>query len=264
MIKTLAARGTGAALLCAAAAFAPSASAGYTYTLVPNSVSSWGSLSAASLGITGYQVESFESRTLNPNVRIGWTAQGITSLPSSTLPRTFTPPVDDLGGNAFLVGGCCGGGVWAGERGIINSFGNGPVPVGGYSVAPNNPWGAMRIEFAQPVRSVGFSFQQADLTTQLSIDGAAQGTLQGLFGFPTNGQRAGYLRIDATGSDTLSFIDLFNNCPTGVHGSNFCDGWMIDYLAFDLVQTGVVPVPASLPLFAAGLGAIGWRLRRRG
>lgn len=262
MFQTLAARGTGAALLCAAAAFAPSASAGYTYTLVPNSLSSWGSLSDATLGIAGYQVESFESRTLNANVRIGWTAQGITSLPSSTLPRTFTPPVDDLAGTAFVAGGLWGGGVWAGERGIINFFGNGPVPAGGYSPSPN-VWGAIRIEFAQPVRSVGFSFQQAELPTQLSIDGAAQGTLQGLFGFPTNGQRAGYLRIDGTGGDTISFIDLFNNCPTGQHGQGGCDGWMIDYLAFDLPQTGVVPVPASLPLFAAGLGALGWSLRRR-
>lgn len=263
MSDSLAVRGTGAALLCAAAAFAPAASAGYTYTLVPNSVSSWGTLNAAQLGITGYQVESFESRTLNPNVRVGWTAQGNTLAPSSTLPRTFTPPVDDLGGNAFVVGGCCGGGVWAGERGIINFFGNGPIPAGGYQPNPN-VWGALRIEFAQPVRSVGFSFQQAELLTPLSINGVAQGTLQALFGFPTTSFRAGYLRIDATGSDTISALDLFNNCPTGQHGGGGCDGWMIDYLAFDPAQTGVVPLPAALPMFLAGLGLFGWRLSRRG
>lgn len=262
MTHALRSHATAAALFCAAAAFAPAASAGYTYTLVPGSVASWGSLSDAQLGVAGYQIESFESRTLNAGVRVGWTAQGNSLAPSSTLPSTFQPPVDDLAGNAFLNGGPYGGGVWAGERGIINFFGNGPIPAGGYGPVPNI-WGAMRIEFAQPARSVGFSFQQAELTTGLSINGASQGTLQGLFGFPTNGVRAGYLRIDATGGDTISSLDLFNNCPTTQHGSGGCDGWMIDYLAFDPVATSVVPVPASLPLFAAGLGALGWGLRRR-
>jgi hypothetical protein len=113
------------------------------------------------------------------------------------------------------------------------------------------------------VRSVGFSLQQAELLVGLSINGTARGTLQGLFGFPANGQRGGYLRIDGTGGDTIISLDLFNNFPTTQHGSGGCDGWMIDYLAFDAVPTGVVPVPASLPLFAAGLGALGWGLRRR-
>ena len=260
MTHALRSHATAAALFCAAAAFAPAASAGYTYTLVPGSVASWGSLSDAQLGVAGYQIESFESRTLNSGVRVGWTANGNTIAPSSILPNTFQPSVNDQAGNAFVTGGCCGGGIWAGElggeRGIINFYGNGPIPVGGYLPVPN-VWGAMRIEFAQPVRSVGFSLQQVDQSIGLSINGGAPGVLQDLFGFQGNGQRVGYLRIDGTSGDTISSLDLSNGC------SGFCDGWMIDYLAFDPVATGVVPVPASLPLFAAGLGALGWSLRRR-
>lgn len=56
-------------------------------------------------------------------------------------------------------------------------------------------------------------------------------------------------------STQLSFLSL--------DGSGFW-GPALDNVSVELaVQTGVVPVPAALPLMLAGLGALGWAARRR-
>lgn len=220
---------------------AQGALAGYAYTSF--GAGQW-SAPDATLGITGYTIEDFEDLTLASGLQISVTSGNGGYGPSSTLPNTFNPFTDSTHGSAFQLGG---GGAWDGTRGLINTRTNREFP---YTESAS--WGFVGMHFSSPAASVGFSVQQMDLNAELWIDGVLQGAMATLAGWSVNGQRQGYLRIDATGSDTISQITIRN----GLNG-DFRDGIMFDHLAFS-------PVPEPASIVALGLGAlIAVRRRRR-
>jgi len=69
---------------------------------------------------------------------------------------------------------------------------------------------------------------------------------------------------------TLLFLNALDNSPDTIIGANFSDGG-IGFFLNSLSATGTatplslnpVPIPAALPLFASGLGALGLLGRRR-
>jgi hypothetical protein len=238
----------GAALLSLSAA--PTL-AGYTATRITNSGSAWNTLTDTQLGIVGYTIESFEQTTLASGLQIGVTSVGGTRPLSSTLANTFNPATNDPFGSAFV------GGTWDGTRALINTPTNVPGP---YSGQGQSPWGTVTFQFTGGAQSVGFSLQQPEYEIDVSINGIARGTLSSLTGVNATGSgRIGYFLFNGTGGDLINTLTLANR---GVQGE--FDGWAIDRLAFSLApQTGVIPVPAALPLFVSGLGLIGWLMRRR-
>lgn len=203
----------------------------------------WG-VSDATIGVTGYSIESFESKTLISGVLIGVESPAGNRAPSSTLPNLFDPFADPFG-NVFYRSGT---GAWDGGHGVINTRDN---LSHSYNAAGN--WGDLIINFNTPARSVGFSMQQMNQPAQVFVNGILAGTFDTLTGLPTNGSRQGYVRIDATGGDVITSIRL-NNGRVG-----FNDGFMIDHLAVALV-----PEPEIHAMLLIGISLIGflaWRTK---
>ncbi|HPY29322.1 MAG TPA: CARDB domain-containing protein [Verrucomicrobiota bacterium] len=188
---------------------AGSVQAGFIVTGYPPA--SWGAADAA-IGLAHYTVENFESTTLNPNLRVGCESPAGNLTPTSTLPNTFNPTNDPFGA-AFQAG------VWDGAGCLINTRDNQSHPDG-----ESQHWGTMILEFPTPAKSVGFSLQRLNHDLRLFINGAELGGLAALSGLATDGQRQGYVRIDATGPDAIAQIRLANTGDAA--------GWVIDHLAF--------------------------------
>lgn len=171
----------------------------------------------AAIGVTGFVIESFEDLTLAPGLRIGL----VSSPLSSTLPAAFNPATDDSAGNVFL------GGVWDGSNVLLNQAAN-DVPACGYNCGG---WGGILIEIAAGTTGIGFSVQQLDGSLSLFANGSA--TAFATLNLGAAGSfRNGYVRIDATGGDTIETL-LLRSAIAG-------DGYTIDYLAF---APNVDPVP---------------------
>ncbi|HEY9172666.1 MAG TPA: LamG domain-containing protein, partial [Verrucomicrobiae bacterium] len=202
--------------------------------------SQWG-VGDAALGLAGYTIEDFEDAALVPNLLVGCESPAGNLTPTSTLPNVFNP-TNDAYGTAFRAG------VWDGSRCLVNTRDN-----QSHSYAESQHWGTMILEFPTPVRSVGFSVQQLDQDVRLFINGTELGGLAALSGLPVNGQRQGYVRIDATGTNTIAAIRLTS--------AGSYDGWVIDHLAFS-----TNPPPFQLTGFAPNfwatndwaLGVAGW------
>jgi hypothetical protein len=209
------------ALLCALPA-----GAALTTTTFNGSV--WPRTDAA-IGVTGFVIESFENLTLAPGLRIGL----VSSPLSSTLPATFNPATDDSAGNVFV------GGVWDGSNVLLNQAAN-DVPACGYNCGG---WGDILIEIAAGTTSVGFSVQQLDGSLSLFANGSA--TAFATLSLGTAGSfRNGYVRIDATGGDTIQTL-LLRSTIAG-------DGYTLDYLAF-APNVDPVPEPRSTALVLSAL-----------
>jgi hypothetical protein len=202
----------------------------------------WG-VSDATLGVTGQVIEDFEDLILASGLLVGWNTAAGNVTPAATLPFTFNPFTDDPFGTAFQQGG---GGAWDGTRGLLNTRTN-----QSYTYADVANWGDILLEFTTPVTSVGFSLQQNEYDVGLFINGTNMGTLQTLTGLTPDGNRYGYIRIDAV-SGTISSLHLING------KSIFNDGIMIDHLAFS-----PVPEPAVTALLSLGLAALAVQARRR-
>lgn len=202
----------------------------------------WGA-SDATLGITGYTIENFESTTLASGLLIGWATTAGNTTPATSIPFTFNPNTQDPNGTAFING------LWDGTNNLVNTRTN-----QSYVYGATSNWGDIVINFSTPVTSVGFSLQQNDFDVGLFINGGSVGGLQALTGLTPNGNRFGYVRIDATGGNTITSLQLANGrVPT----FGFNDGFVIDHLAF-----APIPEPSSVALwFALGVGA--WTLQRR-
>lgn len=221
-------------LLALALVCALPAGAALTTTTFDGSV--WPRTDAA-VGVTGFNIESFEDLTLASGLRIGLVGSPL----SSTLPATFNPATDDSAGNVFV------GGIWDGSNVVINQSAN-DVPACGYNCGG---WGDILIEIAAGTTSIGFSVQQLDSSLSLFANGSA--TAFATLSLPSAGSfRNGYVRVDATGGDTIQTLLLR---PTTVG-----DGYSMDYLAF---APSVDPVPEPRATALVLFGLLSWTVRGR-
>lgn len=223
---------------------------------------SWSS-SDATLGVAGYRVEDFEDTTLASGLRISRQNGAVGNFPATAvLPGTsvFDPATDPSPVVQALLRG-----IWDGSHVLTNH--PGPSFAGTldnwYSDGAN--WADLEFLFPAGTTSVGFSLQQmAQANNQLVVNGLTLSTdLMSAFAAlgddfePFSGgffrSRNGYLRIDATGGDTIQSVFLDNGSV-----SVFGDGMTIDHLAFQ------VPEPATLGLLGLGVIGVGVVRRRRG
>ena len=229
------------------------AAAAITFTTFSHTL--WGA-SDATLGISGYTIENFEDTTLAPGLYVArplGTAGTFTA--TNTLPATsvFNPTTDPAPTvKAFLQG------VWDGGNVLVNH--PGPAVSGGtnwYFDSAN--FKDLEFTFDPGTISVGFSLQQMEQNgNRLLVNGVE--IISNLFTTMGNGtdssqafpfaSRNGYIRIDATGGDTITSIRLANNLG---------DGFVVDHLAFNIVAT---PEPGALGLLGLGLTLLAARRRR--
>jgi hypothetical protein len=226
----------------AALAFAPRhARAQFSFTGF--GAGQWGA-SDATFGVAGYTIENFESTTLTSGLLVGWATPAGNVTPAATVPFTFNPVTQDPNGTAFQNG------AWDGSNALVNTRTN-----QSYVYAAVNNWGDIILNFTTPVTSVGFSLQQNDFDVGIMINGSYAGGLQSLVGIVPNGDRYGYIRIDAAGGSSITSLQLANGRFA------FNDGFVIDHLAFS-----AIPEPAHLPLWLsliAGAGALASHRRRQ-
>ncbi len=217
--------------------------------------------SDATLGIAGYVIEDFNSTSLAAGLQIArsgaasgnFMATG--TLPASSVFDPSTDPTLYLGQplQAFLRG------RWGGAGGVLLNH-PGPSFVGDavdwYTVP--NYWADVSFTLPSNTISIGFSLQQMEAADSLYVNGVLfNSNLLASLGSDTETQagltfssRNGYLRLDATGGDTIASFGL-SNAGTG-------DGFAIDHLAFSSVA---VAEPGTLAVLATGL--VGLRPRSR-
>jgi len=119
------------------------------------------------------------------------------------------------------------------------------------------PDGSATIVFANPTHAFGFWIT--------GVEAAAFGTSISVTGIDVDGTVFGILpQLNAAGG--ASFFGLWDTSPffaIAISSASFGDAWGIDNVSFEIAQT---PIPAALPLFATGLGALGllgWRRKRK-
>lgn len=217
-----------------------SAASAQTVSVTGFAAGQWGAPDAT-LGVTGYTVETFEGTILAPGLLVGWMTPAGDVTPAGTIPFTFNPNTEDSFGTAFLNG------QWDGSRVLVNTRTNQSYD---YNATAN--WGDIVLSFSTPVTSVGFSLQQNEMDIGLLINGTNVGTLQGLTGIGPNGDKYGYIRIDGTGGTTINSVQLSNGRDA------FNDGFVIDHVAF-----APIPEPAvtAVTLAVLVLALAGWRRR---
>ena len=213
----------------------------FTYTAF--GAGQWGA-SDATLGITGYTIEDFESTTLVSGLQVGWATVYGDVTPASTLPFTFDPVAQDTAfGGAFISG------VWDGSHALVNTRTNQSFVYGDVG-----NWGDVIFNFTTAVTSVGFSVEQMNFEARLVINGVDVGGLAALTGFPLNGAQQGYVRIDASPGNEITSLRIDNGRFA------FNDGIAIDHLAF-----AAIPEPSTAAWWLAlCAGTFGWSRLRTG
>lgn len=239
---TLCTRHRSLALLAAGFCLAGAPAAHAVFLVTGYDASQWGA-GDSTLGVSGYVIEDFEDTTLVPGVLVGWDTPAGNVTPGSTIPFTFNGVTEDPFGSAFFNG------MWDGANTLVNTRTN-----QSYSYTAVANWGDTLITFTTPATSVGFSLQQNEMDVEVFINGSSIGGLQALTGFTPSGGRYGYIRIDASGGDTISTLRLANGRAA------FNDGFVIDHLAFN-----AVPEPSTYPLcFGLVVVVLAWRRRAAG
>jgi hypothetical protein len=198
------------------------------------------------LGTTGYLIENFEDTTLIAGLSIELSAP--VSQTWAALPATF-----DASAFAFTVDN-----AWDGTRAILNTPGN-TSPGGTFATTTE-------FKYAPGAASMGVgmsNFQSLSpvspffpLTNhELFVNGVSQGVIETLAGakFAPGIVRNVYLRIDATGGDTISSIGIKN-----IGGP--VDALLFDHLAVQGVASPV-PEPGGILLAGIGLAILGFRRR---
>jgi hypothetical protein len=235
--------------------------AGYIVTTFSGSAyNSNGAVMDATLGITGYTIEGFESKTLTSGLSITFSGNiptvTLTSLPNLFDPTSF-PPADGVSGFGFNT--------WDGRYALTNggngnnTFGDTFASLTTFSFAAGtSSMGVGLANFQSLASSSTNPYPQTD--HELFVNGQALGTIESLAGANWTAGinvRNAYVRVDATGGDKITSIGFENLTAT--------DGLVFDHLAIQ-EKPSVVPEPAGLTL--AGLGALVslgchyWRRRR--
>ncbi len=203
----------------------------------------------AALGITGYQIENFETTgNFMPGLSItlsGWvSSQTWTALP------------------ALFVSGSCpytGNQAWDGSSTATNATGN----IANDCYSPTNIAKLLTINYGPGTKSLGIglaNFQSLNspfypvTDHDLFVNGIDLGTIESLAGsaWSPGVVRNGYLRVDATGNTTITSVAFQDN--TGV------DFLMVDHLA---VEGASAPEPTSWLLLGSGVLSILGAARHR-
>jgi hypothetical protein len=240
-------------ILAVAAAAAFHAHAGVILNFFP--VSAFNANTAtmdATLGTTGFTVDTFETTTLIPGLTI--TLSG--GVPLTTL--TSLPAVFDTS----VCGSLSANSQWDGADAVVNIATN---SVSNCST-PANIAGQITLNYAPGAASfgVGFgNFQSLSFPTipitnhELFVNGVDLGVLETLAGanFTPGLARNAYLRIDGTAGTLITSVAVENLTATDV--------LVLDHVAVQAAPSGA-PEPATggfAMLAILGLG--GWKVRRR-
>jgi len=200
----------------------------------------------ATLGLTGYTIDGFESTTLISGLTISLSG-GVPSTTLTSLPNLF---------NENTCGNLTQNAAWDGTDTVIN------IPTNSMSncSSPANIANVITFNYAPGTTSFGLgmgNFQSLDTPPnqfpitnhELFVNGVDEGVIETLAGanWTPGLQRNAYLRIDATGGTTLTSVGFENiSAP---------DVLMLDHLAV-LSATSAVPEPRMLWLVVAGLLAL--------
>jgi hypothetical protein len=202
----------------------------------------WGSSDTA-LGLNaGSIIEDFEDTALAAGLKIQSTASSSGSYgPTATLPNVFDPFADP-NGNAFSDYHCYGtpacSSRWDGTHALLNTGNNQSA-----SYSSTSAWGDLEFSFAGGVTQVGFSLHQNEHAVNVYLNGGLFTTIAG-----GGGARTGYFRIDSLTPITSMKLD-----------GTVYDAWVVDHMAF----TPAVPEPETYAMLLAGLGLVGFAVRRR-
>ena len=195
------------------------------------------SLSDAQLGISGFQIEDFEDTTLISPLQIQLSGGNNDYSLTSTLPRTFSPTLDDP--NAAKVFAT---GIWDGSLVLLNRN-SVPIPIN-YG---DNEWADLTFVISGGADSVGFSVEQMHVNAIMTVNttaGSTQFDLSNVSNFTIGSDRNGYLRIDAGLNESIISI-LIDNAGTTASDR---DGFAIDHFAIH-----AVPEPSAIRLLLLGL-----------
>lgn len=210
-------------VVAAVASCATGALAQVSVVAVPPS--RWAATDAA-LGFTGGTLENFEDTTLAPGLSILWVAPAGNIGPVTALPAIFNTSTGDPFGTAF------NNGAWDGSNACVSARGNQT-----YNYTASDNWGDIEFQFATPVRTVGFSLQQADAEISIVINGTSIGNLGTLTGTSFSGGRAGYFILSSSSSSIATL--RFDNAGG--------DGFVIDHLLFSPEPSPTLNITSFTP-----------------
>jgi len=199
----------------------------------------------ATLGISGYSIETFESTSMLAGLSLMLSGGGV---PDTTFVNTLP---------ALFSTGVCGpltsDAPWDGTHAVINTPTN---SLDSYTTPnPVNIALKVSVDYAPGAKSLGIglgNFQTDINNHELFVNGQDMGTVEALAGANwTSGYgRNTYLRIDGTGGTVITSVALQNLTST-------------DVLIFDHIAVSPVPEPSSFGTAALGTLLLLSRARRR-
>jgi hypothetical protein len=148
-------------------------------------------------------------------------------------------------------------------------FGSNPV-----TSNPNNIWGnaflglsSVTVDLTAPVTYIGFTWGTPDPTNTVQVYDAGNNLLATYTADPSSLDIAKY-HDNPSGAPGTGYFNLTAGPGESIARLVLTTGTAIENFEVDnfAVATSATPLPAALPLFATGLGAlglIGWRRRRQ-
>jgi hypothetical protein len=212
----------------------------------------------ATLGITGFQIDTFESTTLLSGLTISLSGN-VTATTETSLPNLFNV---NTSGDGFETNN-----QWDGTDIVSNSPTNLIAPSFAALTTFNYAAGATSF-------GVGLSnFQSTSPASpffpitqhELFVNGVDLGVIETLAGanWSPGIVRNAYLRVDATGGSTITSVGIQNNTVGG--GSTSGDFLIFDHLAIQPATQTAAPEPGTFGLlgaFAMAACLAGIRARR--
>jgi hypothetical protein len=204
----------------------------------------------ATLGTTGFTIDSFETTTLIPGLTI--TVSG--GVPLTTF--TSLPALFDQGS----CGSITDNSAWDGTHAVVNTPSNAPSNCS----TPSNVSTQITLNYAPGAASfgVGFgNFQSLNSPSfpitnhELFVNGVDLGVLETLAGanFTPGLARNGYLRVDGTGGTLITSVGIVNLTAP--------DMLVLDHVAVEAAASGV-PEPGTIGFAMLGLlGLSIWKRR---